>query len=112
MFPHEKSTIAIVSDDEAKAIEIITVSARAASLGSDITLFFLFKGLDVLRNKDDQFVYELVQLAKKLGVRVVACSSYGDESGLSVEDFMEGTHFADFPAYLVACEQARINLVM
>lgn len=115
MVAQEKSTIAIVTDDEVKAVEIITLSAQAASNGNDVTLFFIHKGIDLLRNSDNTFLYELIQLAKRQGVRVIACSTLiddSDDSELGKKDFFEGTEFARIEDYILTAEQARVNLVM
>lgn len=112
MLVQDKSTIMIVTADEAKAIEIITLSSRVASQGSDITLYFLQKGVTVLRNNSDMFMLELIQLAIKLGVKLRVCSTPYDGSDLLNDDFPEGVEVTEIQTYLLHAEQSRINLVI
>jgi peroxiredoxin family protein len=55
-------------------------------------------------------VRELLDSARELGVRLIACQMTMDVFGYSPDDFVDGVEFAGATAFLAEARRARVNL--
>ncbi len=150
-------TMVVFSGDLDKALAAFIIANGAAAMGSKVTLFFTFWGLNVLRKPESVLVKknviekmfgwmmprgasalrlskmhmggmgtamikgimakhkvpslpELIESARKAGVRLVACSMSMELMGFKPEEFIEGVEFGGVAMYLNQAEQGNVNL--
>jgi peroxiredoxin family protein/TusA-related sulfurtransferase/rhodanese-related sulfurtransferase len=152
-----KKTLVVFSGDLDKAIAAFIIANGARAMGSEVTLFFTFWGLNILRKpeasgssknfvervfawmmprgsralglsrmnmgglgsrmirwvmrkKNVLSLEELIDQARKSGVRMVACSMSMDIMGLRKEELVEGVEDGGVAVYLREAEQGSVNL--
>jgi peroxiredoxin family protein len=157
MSKFEKSTMIVFSGDLDKAIASFIIATGAASMGKQVTMFFTFWGLNILRkdqyvkveksmmdkmfskmmprgpeklglskmnmgglgakmmkkvmkNKNIVSLKELIDLAKELDIKMVACTMSMDALGLHKEELIDGLEYAGVASYLAEAEESNINL--
>lgn len=150
-------TMVVFSSDLDKAIAAFIIANGAAAMGRQVTMFFTFWGLNILRKPDKTKVNkgllesmfglmmpkgpqklglskmnmggmggkmiryimnrknvssleELIEQAKRHGVRMVACSMSMDIMGIKPEELIDGIEVAGVASYLGAAETADTNL--
>lgn len=150
-------TMVVFSSDLDKAIAAFIIANGAAAMGRQVTMFFTFWGLNILRKPDKTTVSkgllesmfgmmmpkgpqklglskmnmggmggkmiryimnrknvssleELIEQAKRQGVRMVACSMSMDIMGIKKEELIDGIEVAGVASYLGAAETADTNL--
>lgn len=64
----------------------------------------------VMKKKNISSLQELIQLAKELGVVMVACTMSMDALGLRKEELIDGLEFAGVAHYLAEANESNINL--
>ncbi|WP_105614595.1 FAD-dependent oxidoreductase [Vallitalea okinawensis] len=64
----------------------------------------------VMKDKNVDSLEDLIALAKKNGVRIVACTMSMDVMGLKKEELMDGIEYAGVASYLGAADDANVNL--
>lgn len=153
----DKKTIIVFSGDLDKAIAAFTIATGARAMGSEVTMFFTFWGLNILRRpekvrvrkgfiermfeimmprgpeklslsrmnfmglgpvlmkyvmrkKNVQSLSELIQTARDLGVKMVACTMSMNVMGLTEEELIPGLEFAGVATYLAEASEAGVNL--
>ncbi|MFC4767685.1 DsrE/DsrF/DrsH-like family protein [Effusibacillus consociatus] len=153
----DKSTIVVFSGDLDKAMASFIVATGAAAMGKEVTMFFTFWGLNILRK--DQYVKtsksfmdkmfekmmprgpeklgiskmnfgglgakmmkyvmqkknistlpELIQTAKDLDVKIIACRMSMDVLGITEEELVDGIEYAGVATYLAEADQSKLNL--
>lgn len=153
----ENSTLIVFSGDLDKAIAGFIIATGAAAMGKQVTMFFTFWGLNVLRK--DQYVQtkktfleklfawmmprgteklgiskmnygglgaklmryimrkknimslkQLIETAKELDVRIVACAMSMEVLGIKEEELLDGIEYAGVATYLAAADDSNINL--
>jgi peroxiredoxin family protein len=153
----DKSTMIVFSGDLDKALASFIIATGAAAMGKQVTMFFTFWGLNVLRK--DQYVkvkktliekvfekmlprgpeklgiskmnfgglgakmmkrvmkeknivslQELMEMAKELDIKMVACTMSMDVLGITKEELIDGVDFAGVATYLADAEESNINL--
>lgn len=157
MSQFNKSTIIVFSGDLDKALASFIIATGAAAMGKEVTMFFTFWGLNVLRKeqyvpvkknviermlgkmmprgpdklglsklnmggigaklmkkvmkeKNISSLGELMQLAKELNVKLVACTMSMDALGIRKEELIDGLEYAGVASYLAEANQSNINL--
>lgn len=157
MSQFNKSTIIVFSGDLDKALASFIIATGAAAMGKEVTMFFTFWGLNVLRkdqyvNVEKNFIEkmlgkmmprgpeklglsklnmggigaklmkkvmkeknisslaELMELAKELGIKMVACTMSMDALGIHKEELIDGLEFAGVASYLAEANESNINL--
>jgi peroxiredoxin family protein len=154
----DKVTIIVFSGEMDKAIAAFNIAIGAASAGMNVTMFFTFWGLNVIKKNEGSLkssgimrkmlnfmnrggskrlplsrfhmfgagkwmmkklmnnvnfpqVEELMNLAKELGVKFVACTTSMGMMGISNDAFIDGVDsFAGVATYLADAKESRINL--
>jgi peroxiredoxin family protein len=64
----------------------------------------------IMRDKNISTLPELMELAKELGVKMIACSMSMDVLGISKEELIDGIDYAGVATYLAEAEQSQVNL--
>lgn len=152
----DKATMIVFSGDLDKAIASFIVATGAAAMGKEVTMFFTFWGLNILRKenlvptkkgplewlfgkmmprganklglskmnfmglgpvmmkhimkqKNVATLPELIETARELGVKIVACQMSMDVLGLQPEELMDGIEFAGVATYIGEVE-GNLNL--
>ncbi len=153
----KKKTIVVFSGDLDKVMASFIIAHGAASMGSEVTMFFTFWGINVLRKEnppavDKTFIEkmfgwmmpkgpdklplskmnmggmgtimmkgimnkknvpslpELIEQAKKVGVKLVVCSMSMDVMGIKKEELIDGIEEGGVAAYLAKAEEGNVNL--
>jgi peroxiredoxin family protein/rhodanese-related sulfurtransferase/TusA-related sulfurtransferase len=152
-----KKTIIVFSGDLDRVMAAFIIANGAAAEGSQVTMFFTFWGLNVLRRPEGASVEkgmmdrmfgwmmprgaerlklskmnmagmgtammkhvmrqkgvnslpELIEMARKAGVRMVACTMSMDVMGIKKEELIPGLDFGGVASYLGEANQANVNL--
>jgi len=152
-------SILVFSGDFNKAVGSFIIANGAAAMGSKVTMFFTFWGLNVLRRREKVRVRktliermfgwmmprgadklglskmnmggmgvrmikgimrkknvaslgELIDSARRAGVRMVACSMSMDLMGIKREELIDGVEEGGVAAYLGTAQEGHVNLVM
>jgi len=152
-----KKTIIMFSGELDKAMAGFIIANGAAAMGDDVTMFFTFWGLNILRKPENVPVKksflegmfgwmmprgavklglskmnfggmgavmmkkimndkrvntlpELIESAKALGVKFIACTMSMDVMGIREEELMDGLEFAGVATYLGEADEAGVNL--
>jgi peroxiredoxin family protein len=156
--PAEKITLILFSGDLDKALACFILATTAASMGMQVSIFFTFWGLNVLkkkgakgsskgilqrmmglmmpkgprglplsklnmlglgpvmlgmimRQKNIPSLAELIELAKKLGVKFIACTTSCGFMGIDRTDMIDDVdELAGAAAYLAEAVKSKINL--
>ena len=153
----DAKTMVVFSGELDKAIASFIIANGAAAMGKDVTMFFTFWGLNILRKpkkvkvkkgfmekmfgfmmprganklglskmnmmgmgtgmmkmimrkKNVATLTELMESAKKNGVKIIACTMSMDVMGLAQEELLDGIEYAGVGTYLDASEQANMSL--
>jgi len=152
-------SILVFNGDFDKAMASFIIANGAAAMGSKVTMFFTFWGLNVLRRREKIAVRktliermfgwmmprgadklglskmnmggmglrmikgimrkkhvaslgELIDSARRAGVRMVACSMSMDLMGIKREELIDGIEEGGVAAYLGSAQEGHVNLVM
>ena len=153
----KNKTIIVFSGDFDKVMASFIIANGAASMDSDVTMFFTFWGLNVLRKnfsvpvpksmmekmfgwmmprgssklklskmnmaglgtamikgvmkqKNVPSLETLIEKAKSLGIRLVACSMSMDIMGIKEEELIDGVELGGVAMYLDQAEAGNVNL--
>ncbi len=153
----KNKTMVVFSGELDKALASFIIANGAAAMGSKVTMFFTFWGLNVLRRpekvgvaknlvermfgwmmprgadrlklskmhmggagaamikgimrkKNVQSLPELIEAAKKSGVRLVACAMSMDLMGIKREELIDGVEEGGVAMYLDSAESGTVNL--
>ncbi|MCS7082397.1 MAG: DsrE/DsrF/DrsH-like family protein [Bacteroidetes bacterium] len=154
--PENRVAIICFSGNLDKAMAALIIATGAASMGMQVSVFFTFWGLSVIKNhatlrgkrfteklfslmlpqnmrqlgpsqmnfggigarmmravmrqKRVQSLEELFQLARELGVRVVACAMSMDVMGIREEELLPGLELGGVATYLADASKSKITL--
>lgn len=153
----DKSTMVIFSGDLDKAIASFIIATGSAAMGSEVTMFFTFWGLNVLRKSEKvpvkktflenmfgrmmprgpeklgiskmnmggfgakmmKFIMrkkkiatlqELMETARELDVKIIACAMSMDVLGITEAELIDGIEYAGVATYLAEADQSKLNL--
>ncbi|MBA4550077.1 DsrE/DsrF/DrsH-like family protein [Thermoactinomyces intermedius] len=154
---NNKSTLIVFSGDLDKAIASFIIATGSAAMGNQVTMFFTFWGLNILRKeqyvplqksfmdklfakmlprgpeklgiskmnfgglgaklmkytmkkKNITTLKELIEMAKELDIKMVACTMSMDVLGIKKEELIDGLEYAGVASYLAEANEANINL--
>ncbi|WP_048602285.1 DsrE/DsrF/DrsH-like family protein [Rubeoparvulum massiliense] len=154
---NEKATLVVFSGDLDKAIASFIIGTGAAAMGKEVTMFFTFWGLNLLRKpeqvklkktwiekmfekmmprgpeklglskmnygglgarmmkavmkkKQIASLNQLMEMARDLEIKMVACTMSMDVMGIREEELIDGLEFAGVAAYLADAEDGKVNL--
>lgn len=154
---HDKKTMVIFSNDFDRMMAAFIIANGAVSMGSEVTLFFTFWGLNLLRRDNHvgvkksitermfgmmmprgakktklskmnmgglgtimmqmemkkKNVYplpELIEQARRSGIRLVACTMSMDIMGIKKEELIDGIEFGGVAYYLEKADNAGYNI--
>jgi peroxiredoxin family protein len=153
----KSSTLVVFSGDLDKAIASFIIATGSAAMGSKVTMFFTFWGLNILRkdtyvpvkksfletlfgkmmprganalgiskmnmgglgaklmkkimrDKNISTLPELMEMAKDLGVEMIACTMSMDVLGITEAELVDDIEYAGVATYLAAAEESQVNL--
>jgi peroxiredoxin family protein len=153
----KKKTLVVFSGDLDKALAAFIIANGAVAMGSDVTMFFTFWGLNILRRSEKVGVAkgliermfgwmmprgagklklsnmhmagmgaamikgimrkknvaslpELIESARRAGVRLVACTMSMDLMGIKREELIDGVEEGGVAMYLDSAESGTVNL--
>ena len=124
----KKVTIMVFSGDFEKTYAAFNIANGAASMGMDVTMFFTFHGLNLLKKGTIQKLSNsemgkmmsaknLVPLekqfedAKELGIKFIACETTMDAMGVKKDDLIEEvSEIAAVGTYVYNAKNSQINL--
>lgn len=154
---NNKSTLIVFSGDLDKAIASLIIATGSAAMGNQVTMFFTFWGLNILRKEqyvpvnktflDKMFgkmmprgpeklgiskmnfgglgakmmkytmkkknivtLKELIETARDLDIKLVACTMSMDVLGMKEEELIDGLEYAGVASYLAEANDAKLNL--
>jgi peroxiredoxin family protein len=84
------------------------LATTAAAMGLEVSMFFTFYGLTLLKKKLD--LEDLRTLAVESDVRMIACQMTMDLFELKREDLIEGPELGGAATYIETASQSEINL--
>ncbi|ARU60319.1 hypothetical protein CBW65_04010 [Tumebacillus avium] len=152
-----KSTMVVFNGDLDKAIASFIIATGSAAMGNQVTMFFTFWGLNILRKnesvpvkktflegmfglmmprgpenlgiskmnmgglgskmmkyimrkKNIATLQELMETAKELDVKIIACAMSMDVLGITEAELIDGIEYAGVATYLAEADQSRLNL--
>lgn len=150
-------TLVVFSGDLDKALAAFVIANGAAAMGSTVTMFFTFWGINILRRdavvkvqktlmekmfgwmmprgarrlklskmhmsgmgtalikwimrkKNVASLPEMIEQAKRAGVRLVACTMSMELMGIKPEELIDGVEYGGVATYLDRAEAGRVNL--
>jgi peroxiredoxin family protein len=154
----EKVTLVVFSGELDKALATFNIAIGAASMGMEVSMFFTFWGLNIIKKNDGSIksqgimrkmlnfmnrggskrlplskfhmlglgkwmmgklmrnvkspsLEEMMAIAKKSGVKFIACTTTMGMMGISKEAFIpEVDSFAGVATYLAEAKEGRVNL--
>ncbi|HYG59946.1 MAG TPA: DsrE/DsrF/DrsH-like family protein [Symbiobacteriaceae bacterium] len=113
------------------AYKVFNIATAAASMGSEVAIFFTFEGLKLIHKQANQAlpvpasmqgiegalsahnvpaIPELVDIARELGVSFIACQMTVDLLGLKPEDLVDGIEVGGAATFLAFANQANVSL--
>ncbi|ASS73774.1 hypothetical protein CIG75_01490 [Tumebacillus algifaecis] len=154
---NNSSTLVLFSGDLDKAMAGLIIATGAAAMGKQVTMFFTFWGLNVLRKeqyvktdktlverlfekmmprgpeklgvsnmnygglgawmmkkvmkkKNIATLHELMETARELDVKIIACAMSMDVLGITEAELIDGIEYAGVTTYLAATDESNHNL--
>ncbi|HET7658418.1 MAG TPA: DsrE/DsrF/DrsH-like family protein [Bacillales bacterium] len=113
------------------AYKVFNVATAAAASGSDVGIFFTFEGLNLIHKEahnhlpvpegKEHFVEgfrktnvppisEMLEMAKELDVKLIACQMTMDAMGLEKEDFIDGIEVGGAATFVEYAQDANLSL--
>jgi peroxiredoxin family protein len=149
-----KNAIILFSGDFDKSMAAMIIANGAAAMGNDVTIFFTFWGLNLLRKpenvqvkkpfmekmfgtmmprgpgeaklskmswatgmmkktmrkKNVQELQALMQQAREMGVRFIACTMSMDVMGIRKEEILDGLDYAGVATFIGTADESTITL--
>ncbi len=128
-----KMALIVFSNEIDKLIATFNLALGGASLGMDVTLFFTFWGLELLKKDKTGDSYEkphpalekmmahpkfpsidrMITMCKEMGIRFIACTQSMEFMGLTKEDLLPVVDsVAGVATFLADAEDSKINLLI
>jgi len=113
------------------AYKVFNIATAAAASDAEVGIFFTFEGLNLIHQEAmrqlpapagtehfaDGFakanvppIPELVNMARELGVKIIACQMTMDVMGLKLEELIEGTEVGGAASFIDFAKDANISL--
>jgi peroxiredoxin family protein len=154
--PEDKASLIVFSGDLDKALAAFIIATGAATMGLEVSMFFTFWGLSVIKKqaltagkslpermmammtpasskgltpskmayfgagsvmlrqmmkqKEVTTLEELIELARELGVKIVACEMSMDVMGIRQEELMSDVLLGGVATYLADATRSRVSL--
>lgn len=127
----KKMAIVLGSGTLDKAYAALVIGSTAATLDTEVRIFFAFGGLNVLHKEHNKNIAppqgmeilpeliksikwatlpEMLQMAKDAGVKFVACSATMQMLGYKKEDLIDGVEVADADKFVEFALEANSSL--
>lgn len=111
--------------------KVFNIATAAAASGSEVAIFFTFEGLNLIHKEGNKQlplpkgkehfaegfekanvpkITELVDMAKELGVKMIACQMTMDVMNLKKDDFVDGIDVGGAMAFLDFAKDANTTL--
>jgi peroxiredoxin family protein len=128
-----KMALIVSSNEIDKLISIFNLALGGASMGMEVTLFFSFHGLELLKKDKTGDSYakpnrslekmmthpkfpsidQMVVMCKELGVKFIACTQSMEFMGLTKDDLLPVVdNVAGVATFLADAEDSKINLLI
>jgi CoA-disulfide reductase len=114
----KKLTIVVFSGDLDKAIAAFIIANGAVAMGFEVTLFFTFWGLNILKKKADtklnktfiehMFGFMLPRNAKKLALSKMNMFGLGS---IMIKDIMRRKNVASLPELIASAQASKVELI-
>ncbi|MBX6378495.1 MAG: DsrE/DsrF/DrsH-like family protein [Clostridia bacterium] len=109
------------------AYKVLNIATAAAAMGSEVTVFFTFGGLDIIHRERNRSlrvpaelepalpgfqranipsVAELLDIARESGVRLIGCQMTMDALGVKAEDLIDGVEVGGAASFLAFAQEA------
>lgn len=154
--PEDKVALVVFSGDLDRVLASFVIATGAAAMGQDVSMFFTFWGLSVLKNesslqgknlfekmmsvmtpgstedlpvskmnyfgvgakmlrkmmadKNVSSLEEMIQMARELGVKMLACEMSRDVMGIQDDELVKGFESAGVASFLAESLRSRTNL--
>ncbi|AEH53831.1 MAG: DsrE/DsrF/DrsH-like family protein [Heyndrickxia faecalis] len=113
------------------AYKVFNIATAGAASDMEVAIFFTFEGLNLIHKEvhknlpmpegkenyaegfaksNTPSIPELVEIAKDLGVKFIACQMTMDVMGLKKEDFIDGTEVGGAVTFLEYAKDADVTL--
>jgi peroxiredoxin family protein len=113
------------------AYKVFNIATAGAATDMEVTIFFTFEGLNLIHKEahknlpmpegkehiaegvaksNTPSIPELVEMAKDLGVKFIACQMTMDVMGLKKEDFIDGIEVGGAVTFLEYAKNADVTL--
>jgi peroxiredoxin family protein len=128
-----KMAVVVSTNEIDKLISVFNMALGGASMGMDVTLFFSFHGLELLKKDKSGDSYQkpnpslermmahpkfpsidqMVLMCKELGVKFIACTQSMEFMGLTKEDLLPVVdQVAGVATFLADAEDSKINFLV
>jgi predicted peroxiredoxin len=114
-----KMAIFCGTDDPFKAFPPFLLGAGAIATEMELTMFFTFKGLNIVRKGGaDKIVLpgvpksmpDFLKIVRDGGARLIACSAAFSIVGMNEDDLIDGVECGGVATFLTAAEKADVVL--
>ena len=115
----EKMVIFCGSDHPEKAFPPFMLGSGAAASDMEVMMFFTMSGLNIVKkgfaetivlNKAPKTLPEFIQVAKDMGIRMVACSAAFPMFDIENDDVIEGVEIGGVATFVTEAAEATIVL--
>ncbi|MEK4874785.1 DsrE/DsrF/DrsH-like family protein [Bacillus sp. FSL W8-0102] len=128
-----KNKVAIIASNGGlfDAYKVFNIATAAAATDSEVAIFFTFEGLNIIhkdayqklpmpegkehyaegfKESNAPSIPELVEMAKEMGVKFIACQMTMDILKLKKEDFIDGIDVGGAVTFLEFAKDANVTL--
>ncbi len=115
----DKVVIFCGSDHPEKAFPPFMLAAGAAASDMEVMMFFTMSGLNIVKKGFAETVTipnapktlpEFIEIAKEMGIRMVACSAAFQMFGIENDDVIEGVEIGGVATFIAEADEAKIVL--
>ncbi|MFD1017939.1 DsrE/DsrF/DrsH-like family protein [Thalassobacillus hwangdonensis] len=126
-----KTAIIAANGGAFDAYKVFNIATASATYDGETAVFFTFEGLNLIHKEGHKqlplpegkehfqegfdkanvpSIPELVEMAKEMGVRFIACQMTMDVMGLTKEDFVDGIEVGGAATFLNFAKEADVSL--
>jgi peroxiredoxin family protein len=118
MSEKEKCTIVLFSGDLDKAVAAFIIATTAASMGMEVTMFFTFWGLNVIKKKEGSIKskglkHKMLNILNRGGANRLTISKF-NMFGIGtwmIKKLMQETHTPSIDEFIVLAQELGVKLV-
>ena len=115
----DKMVIFCGSDDPERAFPPFMLGTGAAAYDMEVMMFFTMSGLRIVKKGYAETITmencpktmpEFIEVAKEMGIRMVACSAAFPMFGISNDDVIDGVEIGGVATFITEASEAKIVL--